>query len=170
MGPINEPLQVEILAPWWASALPAIALAVSLASIALTLWFRYGDGVRIRAEWHWSYPVYAAGPLLGDDEVMVGITVTNGSRSTATDVQQVTLENHTGAIFLRQPLTLWDTPLPSRLEPGQSLTITYQARGLGITILRQNVAWVRIKVDHGHGTFRGPRDHRLTARLRAKGR
>lgn len=162
MGPSDDPLQVQVLTPWWEMWLPAGALLLSLASIALTLWFRYGDGTRIKAKWGWAYPMDPAGTV---PEELVHIIVTNRSRSTATDITQVALIVPNNGAIIRNPDSALGSRFPARLEPGQSLSVFYATEDLGKVVAERQPKWMRIKVEHGHGTFLGRRDRNLPAKV-----
>lgn len=162
MSSPNDPLQVQVLTPWWEVWLPAGAILLSLASIALTLWFRYGDGTRIKAKWDWAYPMDLVG---GVPEELVHITVTNRSRSTATDVTHVVLTVPNNGAIMWNPDFSWNARLPARLEPGQSLSVFYPTESLGRVVAERQPEWMRIKVEHGHGTFLGRRDRNLPGKV-----
>ncbi|GAA1118190.1 hypothetical protein GCM10009670_04240 [Citricoccus alkalitolerans] len=144
--------------------LPAVALILSLVSIALTMWFRYSDGVRLASAVNFTYPMDGI-PLRGSERVQIQIT--NRSRNTATSVETVALALEGDRTLARMDLGPGDAQLPARLEPGQSLTVSYPAYNVGIALEEIRAPWVRVRAKHGHGLFLGKRDRALAQKLKS---
>lgn len=68
----------------WAAILPAIAILISLVSIALTLWFRWSDKARVELEIHYVVAGW-------DTDEFFQVTATNRGRSGVTVVESVVL-------------------------------------------------------------------------------
>lgn len=143
------------------------ALFLSLLSLGLTLWFRYSDRLKLSVSTSWSMYLDSRGEFSqGADRL--NIIVTNRSRTAITQVTELTLQLPNHGNFARIEPGITDDTLPIVLGPGESASVSYEARGVGITLNGEakETAWVRGRAVCGHRTVFGKKDRRAADQLR----
>lgn len=164
---IREPIQVELISEWWEQLLPMAALGLSLLSLGLTLWFRFSDRLKLSVSMTWSMYLDSMGGFSqGSDRL--NIIVTNRSRTAITQVTELTLQLPSGGNFARVEPGITDDALPITLGPGESASVSYETRGVGITLNGEakEAAWVRGRAVCGHRTVLGKKDRKTADQLR----
>lgn len=169
MGFPLETVQVQLVNPWWEQVLPAVALLISLFSVALTLLFRYFDRLKLSATADWTTVIASPRqPFTGLDRVT--IEVTNRSRSATTEVTALTLLTSEKKVLGQLSIQRWqeDSELPVTLAPGQSASVSYSAERLGESLNTKGtgVEWVRSMAVCGHKTVFGKKRRDIVKRLR----
>lgn len=161
-------IQVQLVTDEWSTSLPIVAIAVSLFSVALTLVFRYRDRLRLSAPANWAFPVGRGGDAVG--AALIYVMVTNESRTATTQVSQLALELPDGRTFARTERWPADDVLPADLGPGANVRISYQARGLGMSLLNEHVSasWIRARAVCGHRRTVGRKQRKLADALRTR--
>lgn len=162
-----EPVQVQLVNAWWEQIIPIAALLLSLFSVALTLVFRYNERLKLAVSVNWMSMV-GGNPPAPEGTDRVSIEVTNRSRSTTTEVTELTLEFLNKKKFAYTDSFPGDSTLPVTLAPGQSAYLSYPAQGLGITLNgpAKDARWVRAMAVSGHKKVRGKKSRALMHDLR----
>jgi predicted RecA/RadA family phage recombinase len=134
----------------WAALIPAIAILISLTSVALTFWFRWSDSARV--ELKVGTAIVGADP----DDYFVAVTATNKGRTGTTVVESVVLVPKAGGMQMApsryQP---WEDALPWTLGPGQSKTRYFPQQWV-VSAARENnldPKGFRALATSGHGKF-----------------
>lgn len=164
----SEIVQVELVAPWWENLMPVAALAISLVSVALTLWFRYSERLRLSVKLGYAYPV--GGGAWGHlQQEFVTVTVTNKSRTATTHISNLGLALDSGGTFIRMEGLPTDARLPATLEPGQSISGSYEFGSLSQSFQQNRSAakWVRGFAICGHKVAKGKKSKTMAQSLRA---
>lgn len=148
--PLNA-IQVELVGgDPWAAILPAIAILISLISVALTLWFRWSDKARVELEINYA--------LVGwDTDDFFKVTATNRGRSGVTVVESVVLVPDVGdqQLIRLQYLDIEDR-LPWKLGPGESSSRFFPHDWVKQTIGEQvpGAQSIRALAETGHGNVK----------------
>lgn len=144
-----EPVQVELVQPWWQDVLlPILALVVSLGSVLLTLVLRWWDGVRL---------------VIETDRDGQGVLVRNVGRSSTAMIHQVFMAQrrtpgHGPRAGGEAPLRTPGVTLPVKLGPGEEQHFrSAPAKDPGQYNVTDFIKdrQVRGGVRHGHGEARG---------------
>lgn len=164
---VAEVVRVELVDSWWQQALPVLALLVSLFSVALTLWFRKQEGLRIRTK--------VSSAVLGLPEGAVHCVVVelaNLSRSTITNISGVSLAlNKDNALFyVRNSYPTVSANLPARIEPGEALSVMFPKKEFlqQLRELDPPADQMRPIVTTTHKTVCGKRNRKLARALNAQ--
>lgn len=158
----GEVVQVELIDTWWESLLPISAIVISLISVGLTLWFRFSERLKVSIKFSWITPVSDSQGLRVDQE-RLAIEATNRSRDAVTELSSMRLELPNGKALQRLEFSDYDHELPASIGPGQSVMVTFDAYGLGSSLLElgEKGRWVRPVAECGHKTFKGRKDSKL---------
>lgn len=162
----DDVLRVELVHSLWENLLPVAAIVISLVSVCLTLWFRFSDRLKVNSKLSWLMPVAADGSApIGQDRLL--IRATNRSRTATTEIAQLQLGLQGNKTFARLEQTIYDADLPVTLEPGQSIEVTFDAYGLGVTLreLGPKGKWIRPIAQSGHRSFKGRKDAKTVREL-----
>ncbi|KNH16304.1 hypothetical protein ACU18_14205 [Arthrobacter sp. ZBG10] len=163
-----ETVQVQLVNSWWEQIIPVAALLISLFAVGLTLFFRYADRLRLKVNTSWSTMIGHDGDILeGEDRVTV--EVTNKSPNITTQITALTLQLAGGNNFAYMDPGPWDDQLPKTIGPGESMSLSYPARGLGIALQGQanGAGWVRGRAVSGHKTVVAKKRRDLVRELRS---
>lgn len=168
MNIVLETVQVQLVNAWWEQIIPLAAILISLFAVGLTLYFRYADRLKLVLDTSYSLfigPTYDADADRGSDRV--NVRVTNMSPTMTTQVTSLTLELPNGSTFAYLEAGPGDDNLPKVLGPGQSASLSYPVRGLGIALSQINPKpkWLRAKAVSGHKTVKGKKDRRMATSL-----
>jgi hypothetical protein len=163
-----ETVQVQLVNSWWEQVIPLAALLISLFSVGLTLSFRYVDRLRLRVSTSWS-------TMLGHDrEILEGadrvnVEVTNKSPNITTQITALSLQFAGENNFAYMDPVPWDDELPKTIGPGESVSLSYTAQGLGIALQgkAKGAKWVRGRAVSGHKTVVGRKRREMVRELRA---
>lgn len=174
MASLPDPVRVQLLTDGWQD--PGVwALGLSVASIVLTLLFRFWDRVKVDVDVLWP-AIYFPGQLsrlVGRPLPQLLVTVTNRSRSTGTTVHAVRLQVRASQNrwqwrkTQRLPMTVPAVfpPVAERLEPGDACHVVadmHDVDNMLTATLGVLQAWqngrplVRVLVEHGHGKTASP--------------
>lgn len=144
--------------PWTSDVFALLAIAISLATLAWTLWVRRRDQARVDITSAISIPVGTPGPA----ERLIGITVTNVGRTGSTVLKSIHLQEgrRGGNLWVTRPAHGVAPAYPLTLEPGASTDLLVDpwsvARGCADNDI--DPGSLRVVATTGHG--------RTTARLR----
>lgn len=159
---MSDPVQVQLVGAWWEQIIPAIALLLSLFSVALTLLFRYADRLRLRV-------AMSTVMIIGSDVTTdrLAVSVTNTSRTATTQVINLTLSLKGGESFAYVDPWPGDSKLPINLLPGESAQHSYPYAGLAEAIRSRpdQVRWLRPTATSGHKRVHGRKDRKLPSAL-----
>lgn len=168
MNILVETVQVQLVNSWWEQIIPLAAILISLFAVGLTLYFRYADRLKLVLDTSYSLfvgPIYAAGADGGSDRV--NVRVTNKSPTMTTQVTSLTLELPKGRTFAYVEAGPSDDKLPKVLGPGQSASLSYPVKDLGIALSQMDPKpkWLRARAVSGHKTVKGKKDRNMARRL-----
>lgn len=168
MSIVSDPVQVQLVNAWWVQVVPIAAFLISLFSVALTLAFRFRDRLQLEVTTSWSFMLDSDMEFISGED-RVDVRVTNKSPNFTTEISGLTLQLAGGSNFAYTEPGPGDDALPKTLGPGQSATLSYAARGLGITLNAgaKSANWVRGRAVSGHKTVVGKRRRGLVRDLRA---
>lgn len=146
--------------------LPALAIAISIVSIGLTLWFRHQDRFRLSAKISQSIILYGDEHAAGSNRV--NVSVTNLSRAATTQITELVLGLPGGGAVATVKPASWDAVLPLTLGPGESAQISYPSDEVGKVLMNlppAKRAWVRAKATSGHKVVFGKKRRKLPEAL-----
>lgn len=157
MIPVTEDVAVRIVSePWTSDVLAFAAIAISLATLAWTLWARRADQAHIHVSGGISIPVGVPGPA----QRLIGLTVTNKGRAGSTVLKHVHLRvGHRGDNMIVTRFAYGQEPTyPKRLEPGESVDLLIDPHQIAVGCLNDGIdpEHLMVVVRTGHGETVAP--------------
>lgn len=148
-----EIVQVELTGQtWWSAALPVLAIVISLASLAITLWLKFRDDARLELS---ATRGYVLG--IGDAETLyLHLEATNVGRSGSTVVQSLGLRLSDGQGLVSISQTAMDSNFPETLGPGETAHryLNFNSVATKVTATGLHRKRIRIEAISGHGRVR----------------
>lgn len=164
---LAEVVRVELVDQWWQQVLPVLALAVSLFSVGLTLWFRRQEGPRLKVSLSSSFLV------LEDTLDSVSVRMRNVSRASSSMITSVSLRMPDGRSFayVYPPVPGMVGQLPHTLASGEELSVFFITGELIRSLAQhqeqpEQLRWLQAVVSTGHREFKSKRSKALAAEVR----
>jgi len=138
--------------PWWESAVPYLALVLSLLSLGLTIYFQFRGDARIKVTAGVGMSVFGVGAT-GDWKLR--LVATNTGRTGQTVVESISLQRSDGAGLAKIPEPT-DTSLPCPLAPGAHANLYLDVTELLSKVSDKEIDGLLIAVSTGHGDVKEP--------------
>lgn len=160
-------VQVELTGQsWWAAALPVLAIVISLASLATTLWLKFRDDARLELT---ASPGFVSG--FGFNGVgFLHLEATNVGRTGSTVIQNISLRLSDGQGIASIGPTDMDSVFPMTLSPGETAHRYFNLSDLSQQLRHVDPGGKPIMLEAltGHGRVRAKMHKKTMERLRGE--
>ncbi|MGP9527420.1 hypothetical protein [Glutamicibacter sp. AOP5-A2-18] len=161
-----DPIKVQLVSSGASTFIAIAALVVSVLSVFITIYFRFGDRLQLKVSTICDHPLDSSGRLK-ESSNLVWLTVTNASRAATTHINALELELDNGDTMSWLDKSPDDSVFPLQLGPGESAKVSYPARHLPEALSSLGTAWARGKAISGHKTVVEKKVHYISEFRRA---